>query len=73
MALSGRNVGQAQEKVIDGLRRALRTSAASLTLSATWGAEMRRIGYPVFELFFGALLLVAALLAIFKTVVSLVK
>jgi hypothetical protein len=34
---------------------------------------MRKIGYPVLELFFGALLLVAILLAIFKTVISLTK
>jgi hypothetical protein len=34
---------------------------------------MRRLGYPAFELFFGAILLVAVLPAIFKTALSLIK
>jgi hypothetical protein len=43
-------------------------------LAACMGAKMKRkIGYPVFELFFGEVLLVAVLLAIFKTVISLIK
>jgi hypothetical protein len=46
---------------------------ATLTPPAARGADMRKIGYPVFELFFGALLLFAALLVIFKTVISLIK